>query len=74
MLHQKQSLARKQKQKRKQKIPFQAFAVKELKTNLATMLDANRKKVSSIEMKTGIMDVAEGLRFLHQDAKTAHLG
>ena len=31
------------------------------------------RQVSAVEVKCGLLDVAEGLRFLHQDAKVAHM-
>ena len=38
------------------------------------MNDQAGGELTSLEMKCGLLDVAEALRFLHQDAKTAHLG
>ena len=41
---------------------------------MAQLLEHNRNELSPLEMKCGILDAAEALQFLHQDAKTAHLG
>lgn len=51
-----------------------AFATKQIRTNLASLLDKDPLSLSNLEMKCGLLDVAEGLSFLHNDAKTAHLG
>ncbi|CAD7958230.1 unnamed protein product [Amoebophrya sp. A120] len=51
-----------------------AFATRHVKTNLATLLEKNAKELTALEMKCGLLDLAEAIRFLHQDAKTAHLG
>ncbi|CAD7965392.1 unnamed protein product [Amoebophrya sp. A25] len=51
-----------------------AFATKPIKVTLAQLLDRAPSELSSLEMKCGLLDIAEAVRFLHQDAKTAHLG
>lgn len=51
-----------------------AFATKPIVGTVAQLLDNNRHELTSLEMKCGILDVSEALQFLHQDAKTAHLG
>mmetsp|Transcript_75334 Transcript_75334/g.137647 ORF Transcript_75334/g.137647 Transcript_75334/m.137647 type:complete len:807 (+) Transcript_75334:144-2564(+) len=51
-----------------------AFATKPVVGTVAQLLDHNRHELSGLEMKCGLLDVAEGLQFLHQDAKVAHLG
>lgn len=51
-----------------------AFATKPIVGTVQQLLDTNRHELSPLEMKCGILDVAEAVQFLHQDAKTAHLG
>ena len=51
-----------------------AFVVRGIKSNLAQMLDKDAQNLTALEMKCGLLDIAEAIRFLHQDAKTAHLG
>jgi len=51
-----------------------AFATKPVVGTVAQLLEHNRHELSPLEMKCGILDAAEALQFLHQDAKTAHLG
>ena len=55
-----------------------AFATKFVKNTLQGLLEDSSKDssqpISALEMKCGLLDLAEALRFLHQDAKTAHLG
>lgn len=51
-----------------------AFATKPIVGTVAQLLEHNRHELSPLEMKCGILDAAEALQFLHQDAKTAHLG
>jgi len=51
-----------------------AFATKPVIGTVAQLLENNRFELSSLEMKCGLLDAAEALQFLHQDAKTAHLG
>jgi SCY1-like protein 2 len=51
-----------------------AFATKPVVGTVAQLLEHNRHELSSLEMKCGLLDVAEGIQFLHQDAKVAHLG
>eukprot|EP00421_Protoceratium_reticulatum_P014496 CAMPEP_0168376992 /NCGR_PEP_ID=MMETSP0228-20121227/10599_1 /TAXON_ID=133427 /ORGANISM="Protoceratium reticulatum, Strain CCCM 535 (=CCMP 1889)" /LENGTH=806 /DNA_ID=CAMNT_0008389981 /DNA_START=106 /DNA_END=2526 /DNA_ORIENTATION=+ len=51
-----------------------AFATKPVVGTVAQLLDHNRHELTALEMKCGILDVAEALQFLHQDAKTVHLG
>lgn len=50
-----------------------AFATKPVVGTVAQLLEHNRHELSGLEMKCGILDAAEALQFLHQDAKTAHL-
>lgn len=51
-----------------------AFATRPVVGTVAQLLENNRHELSALEMKCGILDVAEAVQFLHQDAKTAHLG
>lgn len=51
-----------------------AFATKPVVGTVAQLLENNRHELSNLEMKCGMLDAAEALQFLHQDAKTAHLG
>lgn len=51
-----------------------AFATKPVVGTVAQLLENNRHELSNLEMKCGLLDVAEAMQFLHQDAKTAHLG
>mmetsp|Transcript_33194 Transcript_33194/g.91497 ORF Transcript_33194/g.91497 Transcript_33194/m.91497 type:complete len:828 (-) Transcript_33194:236-2719(-) len=51
-----------------------AFATKPVVGTVAQLLEHNRYEMSTLEMKCGLLDAAEALQFLHQDAKTAHLG
>merc|ERR1719203_444381 len=51
-----------------------AFATKPVVGTVAQLLEHNRHELSNLEMKCGLLDVAEAVQFLHQDAKTAHLG
>jgi len=50
-----------------------AFATKPVVGTVAQLLEHNRQELTNLEMKCGLLDVAEALQFLHQDAKTAHL-
>eukprot|EP00428_Durinskia_dybowskii_P047423 CAMPEP_0170345248 /NCGR_PEP_ID=MMETSP0116_2-20130129/73848_1 /TAXON_ID=400756 /ORGANISM="Durinskia baltica, Strain CSIRO CS-38" /LENGTH=642 /DNA_ID=CAMNT_0010598999 /DNA_START=99 /DNA_END=2023 /DNA_ORIENTATION=+ len=50
-----------------------AFATKPVVGTVAQLLENNRHELSSLEMKCGLLDLAEAVQFLHQDAKTAHL-
>jgi SCY1-like protein 2 len=50
-----------------------AFATKPVVGTVAQLLEHNRHELSGLEMKCGLLDVAEALQFLHQDAKVAHL-
>mmetsp|Transcript_1857 Transcript_1857/g.4131 ORF Transcript_1857/g.4131 Transcript_1857/m.4131 type:complete len:840 (+) Transcript_1857:104-2623(+) len=50
-----------------------AFATKPVVGTVAQLLEHNRHELSNLEMKCGLLDAAEALQFLHQDAKTAHL-
>lgn len=50
-----------------------AFATKPVVGTVAQLLEHNRHELSSLEMKCGVLDAAEALQFLHQDAKTAHM-
>lgn len=50
-----------------------AFATKPVVGTVAQLLEHNRHELSGLEMKCGLLDVAEGMQFLHQDAKVAHL-
>lgn len=50
------------------------FATKPVVGTVAQLLENNRMELSVLEMKCGLLDVAEALQFLHNDAKTAHLG
>jgi len=51
-----------------------AFATKPVVGTVSQLLENNRHELSNLEMKCGLLDVAEAMQFLHQDAKTAHLG
>lgn len=51
-----------------------AFATKPVVGTVAQLLENNRHELTPLEMKCGILDAVEGVQFLHQDAKTAHLG
>lgn len=51
-----------------------AFATKPVVGTVAQLLENNRHELSNLEMKCGLLDVAEAMQFLHEDAKTAHLG
>lgn len=51
-----------------------AFATKPVVGTVAQLLENNRHELTPLEMKCGLLDVAEAVQFLHQDAKTAHLG
>jgi len=50
-----------------------AFATKSIVGTVSQLLENNRHELSLLEMKCGLLDAAEALQFLHQDAKTAHL-
>lgn len=50
-----------------------AFATKPVVGTVAQLLEHNRHELSNLEMKCGLLDVAEAVQFLHKDAKTAHL-
>eukprot|EP00971_Amphidinium_carterae_P226708 4496389-Amphidinium_carterae.1 len=49
------------------------FATKPVVGTVAQLLENNRHELSPLEMKCGLLDVAEALQFLHEGAKTAHL-
>lgn len=51
-----------------------AFATKPVVGTVAQLLEHNKHELSNLEMKCGLLDIAEAMQFLHQDAKTAHLG
>ena len=42
-----------------------AFATKAVRTNLAQMLENDRLALTKVEMKCGLLDLAEAVRFLH---------
>eukprot|EP00927_Polykrikos_kofoidii_P004424 TRINITY_DN11743_c0_g3_i1.p1 TRINITY_DN11743_c0_g3~~TRINITY_DN11743_c0_g3_i1.p1 ORF type:complete len:853 (+),score=144.25 TRINITY_DN11743_c0_g3_i1:136-2694(+) len=50
------------------------FATKAVVGTVAQLMEHNRHELSALEMQCGLLDIAEALQFLHQDAKTAHLG
>lgn len=49
------------------------FATKMADQTVAQLLEQDRHALSPLEMKCGLLDLSEGLGFLHNDAKTAHL-
>eukprot|EP00927_Polykrikos_kofoidii_P004423 TRINITY_DN11743_c0_g2_i1.p1 TRINITY_DN11743_c0_g2~~TRINITY_DN11743_c0_g2_i1.p1 ORF type:complete len:879 (+),score=145.32 TRINITY_DN11743_c0_g2_i1:116-2752(+) len=50
------------------------FATRPIVGTVSQLMEHNRYELSPLEIKCGLLDIAEALQFLHQDAKTAHLG
>ena len=49
------------------------FAVKPFAFSLAGLLEISSRKLALLEIKSGLIDLASALAFLHNDVKTAHL-